>query len=195
MDISWWSILHVSVPRVFNFNGTAGVWKRKCIDRSGGWQHDTVTEDLDLSYRAQMNGWRFCRHDVIVPAELPSTTRAFLRQQHRWAKGTVQTGRKLLDPILRSNLPTHIRMEATNHLLMVWAYPVVFALSLLLPVSVHARSSLVGTSWVLFDLFAFTATTLSVAIFYAITMRLAGERIEKRWWEIPVAMATGLGVH
>ena len=141
-----------------------------------------------------MDGWHFVyRHDVIAPAELPATARSFLRQQHRWAKGTVQTGRKLLDPILRSDLPMSIRMEAANHLLMVWAYPVVFALSLLLPISVHARSSLMGTTWVLFDLVAFTATAVSVGIFYAITMRLAGERIGRRWWEIPLAMATGIG--
>ena len=180
--------------KFFNFNGTAGIWKRRCIEQSGGWQHDTVTEDLDLSYRAQMKGWRFVyRNDVIAPAELPGTAQAFLRQQHRWAKGTVQTSRKLLEPILHSDLAFSVRMEAVNHLLMVWAYPVVFTLSALLPVSVYARASLVRPSWVLFDLFAFVATTISIGVFYAVTMHLAGQRVGRRWWEIPLAMAIGVG--
>ena len=180
--------------RFFNFNGTAGIWKRRCIESSGGWQHDTVTEDLDLSYRAQMKGWQFVyRHDVIAPAEVPATAPAFLRQQRRWAKGTVQTSRKLLEPILRSRLPFRVRMEAANHLMMVWAYPVVFALSLLLPTSIYARASLVGLNWLFFDLIAIVATTISLGIFYAVTMRLAHQRIGQRWWEIPLAMAVGIG--
>src|SRR5690606_38297946 len=82
---------------MFNFSGTGGVWRRAAIDAAGGWQHDTLTEDLDLSYRAQLAGWRFVyRPDVITPAELPEGMSAFRAQQYRWAKGTVQTARKLL---------------------------------------------------------------------------------------------------
>src|SRR5205809_371574 len=92
--------------RFFNFNGTAGVWRRASIEDAGGWQHDTLTEDLDLSYRAQLRGWQFVFvSDVIAPAEVPVEMNAFKSQQHRWAKGSVQTCRKLLPRILRSKLP------------------------------------------------------------------------------------------
>jgi cellulose synthase/poly-beta-1,6-N-acetylglucosamine synthase-like glycosyltransferase len=92
--------------RFFNFNGTAGVWRRQAILDAGGWHHDTLTEDLDLSYRAQLAGWRFVfLPHTLAPAELPVDVNAFKRQQHRWAKGSVQTARKLLGPLLRASLP------------------------------------------------------------------------------------------
>ena len=81
----------------FNFNGTAGMWRREAIDEAGGWQHDTLTEDTDLSYRAQLNGWKFkYLQDVECPAELPIEMTAFKTQQARWAKGLIQTGKKIL---------------------------------------------------------------------------------------------------
>ena len=90
--------------RFFNFNGTAGIWRRSAIADAGGWQHDTLTEDLDLSYRAQLRGWRFVFvSDVIAPAEVPVEMNAFKSQQHRWAKGSVQTCLKLLPQILRAD--------------------------------------------------------------------------------------------
>ena len=92
--------------RFFNFNGTAGVWRRTAIDEAGGWQHDTLTEDLDLSYRAQLAGWEFVFvPGLIAPAEVPVEMNAFKSQQHRWAKGSIQTCRKLLPRILQSDLP------------------------------------------------------------------------------------------
>ena len=94
--------------RFFNFNGTAGLWRRSCIDEAGGWQHDTLTEDLDLSYRAQLAGWKFIfLPDVITPAELPVDMNGFKSQQHRWTKGSIQTCKKLLPTIWRSKLPLH----------------------------------------------------------------------------------------
>jgi cellulose synthase/poly-beta-1,6-N-acetylglucosamine synthase-like glycosyltransferase len=102
----------------FNFNGTAGVWRRSAIDSAGGWQSDTVTEDLDLSYRAQLAGWRFVyREEYQVPSELPVTVAALRSQQQRWAKGSIQTARKLLPRLLRSRLPLGVKIEATAHLL------------------------------------------------------------------------------
>src|SRR6267142_5716959 len=99
--------------RFFNFNGTAGVWRRSAIADAGGWQHDTLTEDLDLSYRAQLRGWRFVFvSDVIAPAEVPVEMNAFKSQQHRWAKGSVQTCLKLLPRILRADLPLGVKVEA-----------------------------------------------------------------------------------
>src|SRR5215207_8566702 len=108
----------------FNFNGTAGVWRRTAIDSAGGWQHDTLTEDLDLSYRAQLAGWRFVyRSDVLTPSELPEDMSAFRAQQFRWAKGTVQTARKLLGRVVSSKLSLSQRVEACFHMLPHFAYP------------------------------------------------------------------------
>ena len=110
--------------RFFNFNGTAGVWRRTAIDDAGGWQHDTLTEDLDLSYRAQLRGWRFVFvPDVIAPAEVPVEMNAFKSQQHRWAKGSIQTCRKLLPRILQSDLPLGVKAEAFFHLTANFNYP------------------------------------------------------------------------
>ncbi len=100
-----------------NFCGTAGVWRRAAIEDAGGWEHDTVTEDLDLSYRAQMRGWRFhYLPSLLVPAELPSTYGAFKSQQYRWAKGTIQTARKLLPAVWRAPIPFFQKLQGTVHL-------------------------------------------------------------------------------
>lgn len=102
----------------FNFNGTAGVWRRRAIDTAGGWQADTVTEDLDLSYRAQLAGWRFVyQHECRVPSELPVTISALRGQQQRWAKGSIQTARKVLPELLGSRLPLAVKLEASAHLM------------------------------------------------------------------------------
>jgi len=120
----------------FNFNGTAGVWRRACIESAGGWSHDTLTEDLDLSYRAQLAGWRFVSlPGVVAAAELPADIEAFKSQQHRWCKGSIQTARKLLPAVLRSAQPRGVKIEACFHLTNNVAY-LLFLLSglLLLPV-------------------------------------------------------------
>jgi len=120
--------------RYTHFNGTAGIWRRAAIDGAGGWQSDTLTEDLDLSYRAQLKGWRFeyALH-VVAPAEVPATLDAFGAQQRRWARGTVQSARKLLPPLWRSRLPWGTRIESSVHLLTHLAHPAVLALALLAP--------------------------------------------------------------
>ena len=103
----------------FNFNGTAGVWRREAIETSGGWQHDiaVVTEDLDLSYRAQMKGWKFMyMPDLVCPAELPVDINAFKTQQNRWTMGAIQTAKKMLPTIWKSPLPLKVKVEATFHL-------------------------------------------------------------------------------
>ena len=90
----------------FNFNGTAGMWRRQAIDEAGGWEHDTLTEDTDLSYRAQLKGWEFkYLQDVECPAELPIEMTAFKVQQARWAKGLIQCAKKDLPKVWRSNAP------------------------------------------------------------------------------------------
>ena len=101
----------------FGFNGTAGVWRRKCIEDAGGWQPDTLTEDLDLSYRAELKGWRFCYlPDVVVPSELPVMMESFKKQQYRWAKGCAQTAKKLYPRLLRADIPGFVRFMAMIHL-------------------------------------------------------------------------------
>ena len=108
----------------FNFNGTAGMWKRVAIDEAGGWQHDTLTEDTDLSYRAQLKGWKFkYLQDVECPAELPIEMTAFKTQQARWAKGLIQTGKKILPRVLKSDAPFHTKLEAWYHLTANLSYP------------------------------------------------------------------------
>jgi hypothetical protein len=100
-----------------NFNGTAGVWDRDAINDAGGWQADTLTEDLDLSYRAQVKGWKFhFLPELCVPAELPSQFRGFRSQQFRWAKGSIQTSFKLLPTVWRAPIPLRKKVEATFHL-------------------------------------------------------------------------------
>ena len=109
--------------RFFNFNGTAGLWRKSCIGEAGGWQHDTLTEDLDLSYRAQLRGWKFVfLADIVTPAELPVDIDGFKSQQHRWTKGSIQTCKKVLPRIWRSKLPFFIKVEATAHLTANFAY-------------------------------------------------------------------------
>ena len=119
-----------------NFNGTAGLWRRACIEDAGGWQWDTLTEDLDLSYRAQMRGWKFdYLPDVVVPAELPPQVEAYKKQQFRWAKGSFQVVRKILPSVLRADLPWTVRFMAILHLTGYFVHPLMLSLLLLtLPV-------------------------------------------------------------
>jgi hypothetical protein len=118
--------------RFFNFNGTAGLWRRAAIESAGGWQHDTLTEDLDLSYRALLAGWRFAYLlDQSVPAELPADINAFKSQQFRWAKGSVQVARKLLPAVVRSRQPLRVKIEAALHLTHNLPYLLTAALALL----------------------------------------------------------------
>jgi cellulose synthase/poly-beta-1,6-N-acetylglucosamine synthase-like glycosyltransferase len=117
----------------FNFNGTAGVWRRSAIESAGGWQSDTVTEDLDLSYRAQLAGWRFVyREECQVPSELPVTMAALRSQQQRWAKGSVQTARKILPRLLAERLPLGVKIEAVAHLManIYWLLGMIVMLTL-----------------------------------------------------------------
>ncbi|MEM7383685.1 MAG: cellulose synthase family protein, partial [Verrucomicrobiota bacterium] len=109
--------------RFINFNGTAGMWRKSCIVEAGGWEHDTLTEDLDLSYRAQLKGWKFVfLKDVVTPAELPVDMNGFKSQQHRWTKGSIQTCKKMLLRVWRSPVPFLIKLEATFHLTSNFAY-------------------------------------------------------------------------
>jgi cellulose synthase/poly-beta-1,6-N-acetylglucosamine synthase-like glycosyltransferase len=181
--------------RFFNFNGTAGIWRRQCIEDAGGWQHDTLTEDLDISYRAQLRGWRFVfLPEHVAPAELPVEMSAFKTQQHRWAKGSIQTARKLLPGILRSDLPLGVKLESVFHLTANLGYVLMVALALLVVPAVFLRQDIAPWMIAVFDLPLFTLSTLSVAAFYVVAQRgeLASPREFLRW--VPFLMAVGIGL-
>ena len=148
--------------RFFNFNGTAGLWRRAAIDDAGGWQHDTLTEDLDLSFRAQMKGWRFVYlEDVVCPAELPVEMNSFKSQQHRWAKGSVQTCLKLLPARPGLPLPFHIKAESAFHLTANFAYPLMVLLSLLMFPAMVIRYNMGLYEMLIVDVPLFLGATLS----------------------------------
>ncbi|ANM32104.1 glycosyl transferase family 2 [Acidobacteria bacterium Mor1] len=181
--------------RFFNFNGTAGIWRKTTVADAGGWQHDTLTEDLDLSYRAQMKGWKFVYlPDEVTPAELPVEVSAFKTQQHRWAKGSIQTARKLLPRLLRSDLPFMVKTEAVMHLTANIGYVLMVALAILVVPSVWLRGSQAAWQVLFIDLPIFTLSSLSVAGFYIVAQReaLGSWRGIARW--IPFLMAIGIGL-
>ncbi len=182
--------------RFFNFNGTAGIWRREAIVDGGGWQHDTLTEDLDLSYRAQMKGWRFVfLQDVVSPAEIPVEMNAFKSQQHRWAKGSIQTCKKLLPQILASSLPLPIKVEATFHLTANFAYPLMILLSLLMFPAMVIRYNMGWYEMMLIDVPLFMGATLSVCSFYLMSQReVFAETWRTRIKYLPAVLSVGIGL-
>jgi cellulose synthase/poly-beta-1,6-N-acetylglucosamine synthase-like glycosyltransferase len=181
--------------RFFNFNGTAGVWRRACVEAAGGWHHDTLTEDLDLSYRAQLLGWRFLfLPQVVAPAELPVDMDAFKSQQHRWAKGSIQTGMKLLPQILRSSLPAGVKLETFFHLTANFAYMLMAIVSLLLYPAMRVREQFGWREMIALDLPIFLFATGSVLAFYLLSQR----ELQVGWWRtvlyLPALMSVGIGL-
>ena len=179
----------------FNFNGTAGIWRREVIPDAGGWQHDTLTEDLDLSYRAQLRGWKFVfRPDVVAPAEVPVEMNAFKSQQHRWAKGSIQTCRKLLPTILASDVPFGVKAEAFFHLSANFNYPLMVLLSLLMFPSMVIRYNMGWTEMMLIDVPLFFAATFSVCNFYLVCQREIHRDWKARIKYLPFLMSIGIGL-
>jgi hypothetical protein len=181
----------------FNFNGTAGLWRRAAIDDAGGWSADTLTEDLDLSYRAQLAGWRFVYlDDESVPAELPATMAAFLGQQYRWAKGSVQCARKLAGRAFRAKVSRAVRLEALLHLSSNFAYPMSLVLALLLGAlalpPVAARAGGVFTWLAAAAPWSAVATLAYVAYYLAAQRRVRGPFAALV--RVPLVMAVGLGL-
>jgi cellulose synthase/poly-beta-1,6-N-acetylglucosamine synthase-like glycosyltransferase len=175
----------------FNFNGTAGLWRRQAILDGGGWQADTLTEDLDLSYRAQLAGWRFVyAGQVGCAAELPAELGAFLGQQHRWARGSVQVARKLLPRLWRSPQRLRVKLEASAHLLGNAGHPLVLLLALLLPAASAWRDPLPGAV----HLAIFGVSTLSAVAFFDAGQRALGRGRLARLFDVPLAVALGIGL-
>jgi cellulose synthase/poly-beta-1,6-N-acetylglucosamine synthase-like glycosyltransferase len=180
----------------FNFNGTAGMWRGKAIEEAGGWQHDTLTEDTDLSYRAQLKGWKFIYlQDVECPAELPVEMTAFKTQQARWAKGLIQTGKKILPRVLKSDAPLHTKIEAWYHLTANLSYPLMVVLSVLLLPAMIIRFYQGWFQMLYIDLPLFLASTFSISSFYLVSQR---ELFPRTWPRallyLPFLMALGIGL-
>jgi cellulose synthase/poly-beta-1,6-N-acetylglucosamine synthase-like glycosyltransferase len=181
--------------RFFNFNGTAGMWRRSCIESAGGWQSDTLTEDLDLSYRAQLQGWEFVfLPQVVAPAELPADNDAFKTQQHRWTMGSVQTGRKILPRLLRTRLPRQVKVEAIFHLTNNCAYVLMVVLGILIVPAMLCRSALRLDALTYLDLPLFLLSTASISTFY-----LSSQRELRQDWltslaYLPFLMSLGIGL-
>jgi cellulose synthase/poly-beta-1,6-N-acetylglucosamine synthase-like glycosyltransferase len=180
----------------FNFNGTAGILRRAMIDDAGGWQHDTLTEDSDLSYRAQLKGWRFVYLPGLeCPSELPVEIHAFQIQQSRWAKGLTQVAKKLLPSILTADIPKRVKAEAILHLTPNISYPLMIVLSaLMLPVMI-VRFYMGWLQMIFLDLPLIAASFWSISLFYVIAQR---ELYPKTWKRtillLPMLMAVGVGL-
>ena len=180
----------------FNFNGTAGMWRRAAIDEAGGWEHDTLTEDTDLSYRAQLKGWKFVYlQDVECPAELPVEMTAFKTQQARWAKGLIQVSKKILPRVLASDAPRNVKVEAFYHLTANLSYPLMIVLSVLLMPAMIIRFYQGWFQMLYIDLPLFMASTFSISSFYLVSQK---ELFPKRWPRsllyLPLLMALGIGL-
>ncbi len=181
--------------RFFNFNGTAGIWRKQAIKDAGGWQHDTLTEDLDLSYRAQLAGWKFVYlPDVVAPSELPVEINAYKLQQHRWAKGSVQTAKKLLPRIIKSSLPLKVKWEASVHLISNFSYLLMTIPSIFIfPVSIILFNLKLHKFIVVYLLLFFSATA-SIFIFYLVSQKEIYPDWSKRLRYIPGIFAIAIGL-
>ena len=172
-----------------NFNGSAGLWRRACIEDAGGWQWDTLTEDLDLSYRAQMRGWKFdYLPDVVVPAELPPQVEAYKKQQFRWAKGSFQVVRKILPSVLKAKLPLKVRFMALLHLTGYFVHPLMLSLLLLtLPVGL-----LIPGAFKIFPISVFAG--LGPPLLYLTATATQHRSVLKRLKSFPLLVIVGFGL-
>src|SRR5688572_5035179 len=181
----------------FNFNGTAGIWRRRTIELSGGWQHDTLTEDTDLSFRAQLMGWRFVYLlDEDAPSEVPVEINAFKAQQRRWAKGVTEVGLKLYPRIWRADLPTRVKLEMFFRLTGNISYPLMILTSLLQFPLLLVRYNQGFYHLMLLDVPLLFFSTVSVVLFYGTAIWYldgAGSR-RRRLLHLPLVMGLGIGL-
>jgi cellulose synthase/poly-beta-1,6-N-acetylglucosamine synthase-like glycosyltransferase len=182
--------------RFFTFNGTAGIWRRQCIAEAGGWEHDTLTEDMDLSYRAQLKGWKFIfLNDVVTPAELPVDMDGFKSQQHRWTKGSIQCCKKVLPAIWRSRFPLYVKAEATAHLTSNFAYLLLILLCFLIFPNQKYQPEFNGWLKLVIHLPIFMFASGSVALFYLMSQKALRPTA---WWReivyLPFLLALGIGM-
>lgn len=177
---------------LMNFNGTAGVWRRACIEAAGGWHGDTISEDLDLSYRAQLAGWEcLFLPEVVAPAEVPPQLAAFKRQQFRWAKGSIQCLKKLGGPVLCSSLAWPVKVQALIHLSMYLSHPLMTLLALITPLLI--LSGEVDT--IQFPLMYLSLGSFGPPFMYAVAqMAIAPDTWRQRYKMMPLLVLLGSGI-
>lgn len=182
--------------RFFTFNGTGGIWRKSCITDAGGWEHDTLTEDMDLSYRAQLKGWRFYfLNNVETPAELPVDMNGFKSQQHRWTKGSIQVCKKVLPKIWKAKIPLYIKLEATAHLTSNFAYLGLICLCFLIYPNQQWQPDFGPMTYYIINVPIFFFASVSVAVFYLFAQKALQP---KKWWKetpyLPLLLALGIGM-
>ena len=188
-------IARSSSGRFFNFNGTAGIWRKEAIVDAGGWEHDTLTEDLDLSYRAQLRGWKFLYlHDIEVPGEIPVEMNSFKSQQQRWTKGAVQVSKKILPRIWASNFQNKIKIEATLHLTANICYPLMLTMGLLTVPILEIRQQIGWIRIFIIDLPLFAFSTVAISSFYLSSQQALYSDWKKQIKLLPLLMAIGMSL-
>lgn len=179
-----------------NFNGTAGVWRRQAIDDAGGWEGDTLTEDMDLSYRSQLAGWKMkFVFDVIVPAELPSDINAFKSQQFRWAKGSIQTAKKVLPRVFKADIPFRVKLHSFMHTTHYMIHPFMLLTAVLaFPLLAWYKLTLSGPVFIASFIFIFLAA-IAPSVLYIVAQQSAGyKNWQLRLLVMPVLMSLGVGI-
>jgi hypothetical protein len=181
--------------RFFNFNGTAGIWRRATIVDAGGWQHDTLTEDMDLSFRAQLRGWNFVYvPTALAPAEIPCEMNSFKGQQFRWAKGSAQTTKKLIWTVIRADLPLKVKVECLFHLTNNFAYVFLVILAALQLPNLLMRQRMDRPELLLLDVPLFFTTCISIVVFYLTTHQALYGNLRDAVKRLPVMMAVSIGL-
>lgn len=176
-----------------NFNGTGGVWRKSCIEDAGNWHADTLTEDLDLSYRAQLRGWKFkYLNDVTSPAELPSEINALKSQQFRWTKGAIETARKILPSVWKSHLPLKVKIHATFHLTNNLVFPFIILAGILNVPLVFIKHAGTHNEYFLF-MSVFVFAFIGSFLFYLFSQRDVYKDWRRRLFLFPVFMAGSMG--
>src|SRR5215813_10188338 len=179
----------------FNFNGTAGIWRRQAIEMSGGWQHDTLTEDTDLSFRVQLMGWKFVYLlDEDAPAEIPVEINAFKAQQRRWAKGVMQVGLKLYPRIWLAPLPFRVKLEMFFRLTGNISYPLMIVASFLQFPLLLVRYNQPFYHLMVLDLPLLFFSSISVVLFYGSAVWYLDEKRAPRLLHLPLVMGLGIGL-
>lgn len=179
----------------FNFNGTAGIWRRQAIEMSGGWQHDTLTEDTDLSFRVQLMGWKFIYLlDEEAPAEIPVEINAFKAQQRRWAKGVMQVGLKLYPRIWLAPLPLRVKLEMFFRLTGNISYPLMIVASFLQFPLLLVRYNQPFYHLMVLDLPLLFFSSISVVLFYGSAVWYLDEKRAPRLLHLPLVMGLGIGL-
>ena len=177
-----------------NFNGTAGIWRKKTIEDAGNWHSDTLAEDLDLSYRAQLKGWKFVfLNDVTSPAELPADINALKTQQFRWTKGAVETAKKLLPAVWKSDMPFKVKMECTVHLTSNIVFPFIIMVAMLNVPLVIIKRNVTGYDAYFTLMSVFVLASISTFLFYLYAQKAIHLDWQRRLMLFPVFMAGSMG--